>query len=80
MKASDAVYFKSNSVQNGWRPLLSLGVQEVPADENYPACTAVVAVTLFGEHYYFEPNSEVKAIDDDMMAEAVRIKDEYLDN
>ena len=81
MKANEATFFKSKFVHNGCRPLLSLGIQDIPADEDYPAFTAVVAVTIFGEYYYFSPDEDVKEIDADMVEEANRIKkDEYLFN
>ncbi len=76
MKAKDAILFKSKYVQNGWRPLLSLGIHAIQADEDYPEFIGVVAISLFDEIYYFNSEEEVSEIDSDMIEEAERIKSE----
>ena len=73
MKAKDVKFFTDKSIQNGCRPLLSLGVHTIPADGFYPECVAVVAISIFGEIYYLNPESEVKEIDEIMKPEAERI-------
>lgn len=73
MKARDAKFFTYRFIQNGIRPLLSLGVHTIPADEFYPGCVAVVAISFFDEIYYLNPESEVEEIDEIMKTEAERI-------
>ena len=73
MKAKDLKFFTCKHVQNGIRPLMSLGIHTIPADDVYPECTAVVAISLFDEIYYLNPNHEVKEIEEIMKPEADRI-------